>query len=187
MAKNDAQTELCPLNIAVLTVSDTRTEETDSSGKTLAEQLAAAGHTLADKRIVRDDIYQLRAIVSEWIAADHVDVILCTGGTGFTPRDNTPQALTPLFDREIEGFGELFRQLSYAEIGTSTLQSRAIAGTANFTLIFCVPGSPSACLTAWNGILKQQLDIRQKPCNFAQHIVRYKPGRTEMNGCTPRS
>jgi molybdopterin adenylyltransferase len=175
-----------PLRCTVLTISDTRTEETDSSGTVLVSALQEAGHTLVEKKIVRDDIYTLRAVVSAWIADSQVDVILCTGGTGFTPRDNTPQALAPLFDREIQGFGELFRQLSLQEIGTSTLQSRSLAGMANHTLIFCLPGSPNACRTAWNGILKAQLDIRQRPCNFAQTLAIYKPQYGGAPGCESR-
>jgi len=157
------------LNIAVLTISDSRDEATDSSGKYLADELQKAGHHLVEKKIVIDDIYLLRACVSFWVANSDVDAILCTGGTGFTQRDNTPEALTPLFDRQIDGFGELFRQLSYADIGTSTVQSRAIAGIANQTLIFCMPGSTGACKMAWQGILKEQLDSRHGPCNFVPH------------------
>ena len=158
-----------PLNIAVLTVSDSRDEETDTSGKHLADELQKAGHNLVEKKIVIDDVYLLRACVSAWVAASNVDTILCTGGTGFTKRDNTPEALTPLFDRQIDGFGELFRQLSYIDIGTSTVQSRAIAGIANQTLIFCMPGSTGACKMGWQGILKEQLDSRHGPCNFVPH------------------
>ena len=156
------------LRIAVLTVSDTRGLEEDASGQYLADALAAAGHQLADRRIEKDDIYRLRAAVSEWIADPAVEVALVTGGTGFTQRDTTPEALAPLFDRQIDGFGEVFRQLSWQEIGASTVQSRALAGMANGTLIFCMPGSPGACKTAWEGILKAQLDSAQRPCNFAE-------------------
>lgn len=162
-----------PVNIAVLTVSDTRTEQTDSSGRYLAESLTTMGHCLADKRIVPDDIYLLRAVVSNWIADATVNVVLITGGTGLTGRDVTPQAMRPLFDREIEGFGELFRYLSIQDIGTSTVQSRALAGMANSTLIFCLPGSSGACRTAWEGIFQQQLDSRFKPCNFINLLPRY--------------
>ncbi|WP_428242543.1 molybdenum cofactor biosynthesis protein B [Gynuella sp.] len=165
-----SQADFVPLNIAVLTVSDTRTEANDTSGQYLAEQVKAEGHLLADKQIVKDDVYQLRAIVSQWIASSEVQVILITGGTGFTGRDSTPEALTPLFDKQVEGFGELFRQLSYDEIGTSTIQSRALAGFANGTVIFCMPGSTGACKTGWNGIIKEQLDARCKPCNFVAHL-----------------
>jgi len=162
-------TPFTPLRIAVLTVSDTRDELNDTSGGYLRDALQKAGHSLSDKKIIIDDIYLLRACVSAWIADDKVDAILCTGGTGFTERDNTPQALAPLFDRQIDGFGELFRQLSYDEIGTSTVQSRAIAGIANYTLIFCMPGSTGACKTGWKGILEEQLDNRHRPCNFVPH------------------
>ncbi len=156
------------LSIAVLTVSDTRTLENDTSGQFLCDALAECGHTLADRFIEIDDIYLLRARVSKWIADESVEVILMTGGTGFTTRDSTPEAILPLLDLEIPGFGELFRQLSFEEIGTSTVQSRALAGFANNTLLFCVPGSTGACRTAWNGILKDQLDIDNRPCNFAE-------------------
>jgi molybdenum cofactor biosynthesis protein B len=155
-----------PLRIAVLTVSDTRTPENDSSGDYLAEALQAAGHQLADRRIVIDDIYQLRAVVSAWIADPTIDAIISTGGTGFSGRDSTPEALAPLFDKPIDGFGELFRHFSLAEIGTSTVQSRALAGLANNTVIFCLPGSTSACRTGWEKILKSQLDSSYRPCNF---------------------
>lgn len=158
------------LNIAVLTVSDTRTLENDSSGQFLCDALQEAGHHLADRQLVIDDVYKLRAVVSAWIANEGVEVILVTGGTGFASRDATPEALAPLFDTQIDGFGELFRQLSYEEIGTSTIQSRAIAGIANGTLVFCMPGSTGACRTGWNRILHQQLDADFKPCNFAELI-----------------
>lgn len=162
--------EFAPLNIAVLTVSDTRTEATDTSGKTLVERLQNGGHQLAEKAIVIDDVYQLRAIISRWIADDSINAVLVTGGTGFTARDNTPEALMPLFDKQVEGFGELFRQISYTEIGTSTMQSRALAGMANQTVIFCMPGSTNACKTAWDKVIKEQLDASHKPCNFAPHL-----------------
>ena len=155
------------LNIAVLTVSDTRTDANDTSGDYLCEALAEAGHTLAERRIVIDDVYQMRAVVSQWIADATVKVILLPGGTGFTTRDSTPVAVRPLLDTEVTGFGELFRQLSYAEIGTSTVQSRALAGIANGTMVICMPGSTGACKTAWTGILREQLDINFRPCNFA--------------------
>lgn len=166
MAHHKASQEFIPLKIAVLTVSDTRDESTDSSGQLLVEKLQEAGHHLQDKQIVKDDIYQLRAVVSQWIADGQVQAVLITGGTGFTPRDNTPQAITPLLDKMVEGFGELFRQISYQDIGTSTVQSRALAGLANGTVVFCMPGSPNACRTAWDGIIREQLDVRHKPCNF---------------------
>lgn len=158
------------LNIAVLTVSDTRTEENDTSGGFLAEAVVSAGHNLVEKAIVIDDKYRLRESVSKWIASDNIQVVLTTGGTGFTSRDTTPEALAVLFDKNIEGFGELFRHISYLEIGTSTVQSRALAGMANKTAIFCMPGSTGACKTAWNGILKEQLDVGHKPCNFVDHL-----------------
>ena len=154
------------LNVAVLTVSDTRTQETDTSGTFLEEALLAAGHTVADRQIVIDDVYQLRAVVSQWIADPKVEVVLTTGGTGFSGRDSTPEALSPLFDKAIDGFGEVFRALSLEEIGSSTVQSRALAGMANGTVIFCMPGSTGACRTAWEGVLKDQLDSEHQPCNF---------------------
>jgi molybdenum cofactor biosynthesis protein B len=161
-----AEQEFKPLNIAVLTLSDTRTAENDTSGDALVEMLTAAGHTLAERTLCADNVYLMRAIVANWIVDPAIHVIISTGGTGMTNRDSTPEALAPLFDKTIEGFGELFRQLSYDEIGSSTLQSRCLAGLANKTLVFCVPGSTGACRTAWNRILKEQLDSRHKPCNF---------------------
>ena len=158
------------LQIAVLTVSDTRTLENDTSGQFLCDALSEEGHSLAARQIEIDDMYKLRAAVSSWIADEAIEVILVTGGTGFTTRDSTPEALSVLFDVDITGFGELFRQLSYEDIGTSTVQSRAFAGIANNTVIFCLPGSTGACRTAWNGILKSQLDIDHRPCNFAELI-----------------
>ncbi len=158
------------LEIAVLTVSDTRTLETDTSGQYLVDSLQTEGHNLAARHIEIDDMYRLRMVVSNWIVDTSVEVILVTGGTGFTTRDSTPEAITPLLDVEVPGFGELFRQLSYDEIGTSTVQSRAVAGIANNTLVFCMPGSTGACKTAWSGILSQQLDINHRPCNFAELI-----------------
>jgi molybdenum cofactor biosynthesis protein B len=154
------------LGVAVLTISDTRTIDTDTSGQYLVDQLEVAGHTLRDRQIVIDDVYQIRAAVSMWIANPEVQVILTTGGTGFSGRDSTPEALAPLFDKHIEGFGEVFRALSLQEIGSSTVQSRALGGMANKTVIFCMPGSTGACRTAWEGILKEQLDATHKPCNF---------------------
>lgn len=159
-----------PLNIAVLTVSDTRTEETDTSGAYLVEALLQSDHRLVEKAIVKDDVYQLRAIVSKWIATEDVQAVLVTGGTGFTLRDTTPEALMPLFDKSVEGFGETFRAVSYQEIGTSTVQSRAFAGIANGTVIFCMPGSTNACKTGWQKIIKEQLDASHKPCNFVPHL-----------------
>ncbi|WP_226663308.1 molybdenum cofactor biosynthesis protein B [Microbulbifer aggregans] len=162
------------LNIAVLTVSDTRTEANDTSGQYLAEVLQEAGHTLSDKAIVPDDVYILRAQVSAWIADPDIHVILSTGGTGFSGRDSTPEALAPLFDKQVEGFGEVFRAISYEEIGSSTIQSRALAGLANNTLICCMPGSTGACRTAWENLLREQLDARHKPCNFVGHLTNPK-------------
>ena len=155
-----------PLNVAVLTVSDTRTPDTDTSGAFLEEALLAAGHQIADRQIVIDDVYQLRAIVSRWIADPGVEVVLTTGGTGFSGRDSTPEALLPLFDKTIDGFGEVFRAISLTEIGSSTVQSRALAGMVNGTVIFCMPGSTGACRTAWEGVLRDQLDSEHRPCNF---------------------
>lgn len=163
-----------PLNIALLTVSDSRDEDQDTSGKLLKERAESAGHRVVAKAIVRDDVYQLRAAVSRWIADPEVQVVLSTGGTGVTGRDSTPEAVMPLLDKVVEGFGELFRQISFAEIGASTLQSRAFAGLANGTFVFCLPGSTGACRTAWDGILLPQLDIRTRPCNFAQLIPRLR-------------
>ena len=157
-----------PLNIAVLTVSDTRTEADDKSGRILQEGVQAAGHRVVEKAIVRDDVYQMRAIISRWIADPEVHVVISTGGTGITARDSTPEAVMPLLEKPIEGFGELFRAISLEEIGSSAIQSRALAGLTNRTLIFCLPGSVSACRTAWEKILKSQLDHRTRPCNFAQ-------------------
>ena len=154
------------LKVAVLTVSDTRTLETDTSGAFLVEALQAAGHEVVNRDIVIDDVYQLRAVVSGWIADPGVEVVLTTGGTGFSGRDSTPEALAPLFDKRIEGFGEVFRALSFEEIGSSTVQSRALAGMANGTVIFCMPGSTGACRTAWEGLLRDQLDSDHRPCNF---------------------
>jgi len=161
-----------PLKIAVLTVSDTRTDDNDTSGKTLVERLEAAGHYLAEKRIVPDDIYQIRAAVSQWIAEPSVQVVISTGGTGVTGRDGTPEAVAVLFDKTLDGFGEVFRAVSYREIKTSTIQSRAMAGVANGTYIFCLPGSSGACRTAWDHLIKEQLDYRTRPCNLAELMPR---------------
>ena len=161
------------LSCAVLTISDTRTRHEDKSGNWLCEQIADAGHTLADRTIVKDDIYAIRAQVSTWIAAEDIQTIITTGGTGFTGRDSTPEAISVLLDKEIAGFGELFRQISYDEIGSSTIQSRALGGLANATLIFCLPGSSNAVRTGWEKILINQLDINFKPCNFAELIPRF--------------
>jgi molybdenum cofactor biosynthesis protein B len=156
------------LNVAVLTVSDTRTRDTDTSGQFLEDALLEAGHNLADRTIVIDDIYRIRAVLSAWIADPDMHSILVTGGTGFSGRDSTPEAVLPLFDKTIEGFGEVFRALSFEEIGSSTVQSRALAGLANRTAVFCMPGSTGACKTAWNGLIRDQLDIDHRPCNFVK-------------------
>ncbi len=161
-----------PIRIAVLTVSDTRTAASDRSGDTLAQCLSSAGHQLAQRQIVRDDVYQMRAVVSAWIADPQIDCMLISGGTGITGRDRTPEALRPLLDRELPGFGELFRHYSLADIGTATIQSRAFAGCANGTLLFALPGSPGACRTAWERILAFQLDARTTPCNFISLLPR---------------
>ena len=171
MAGNKPMQEFIPLRIAVVTVSDTRTEETDTSGQFLRDALVEAGHECHGKFICRDDVYQLRALVAGLIADPAVHAILVTGGTGFTRRDNTVVALGVLFDSSIDGFGELFRQLSFAEIGTSTIQSRAFAGLSNSTAVFCMPGSTGACRTAWNGIIASQLDSRHRPCNFVDRLL----------------
>jgi molybdenum cofactor biosynthesis protein B len=160
------------LNIAVVTVSDTRSEDNDKSGRVLVDSLEKDGHRLYSKHIVKDDVYDLRKIISAHIADPDINVVLTTGGTGFTARDNTQKALQLLFDLHIDGFGELFRQLSYDEIGNSTIQSRAFAGLANGTIIFCVPGSPGACKTGWENIIRDQLDSSHKPCNFVDKLSR---------------
>ena len=160
------------VSVAVLTVSDTRTLQTDTSGDYLQAALEQEGHQLGDRKLVIDDVYLMRAVVSAWIADPAIEVVLTTGGTGFTGRDSTPEALAPLFDKRIEGFGELFRQLSFDEIGTSTVQSRCLAGLANNTAIFCLPGSTGACKTGWQGIIRQQLDSTHQPCNFVQHVAK---------------
>ncbi len=161
-----------PVNIALLTISDTRTEENDTSGKVLKERVLAAEHLVVTQHIVKDDIYEIRAILSRWIADPDINAIITTGGTGLTGRDGTPEAAKVLFDKEIEGFGELFRQISFRDIKTSTIQSRAVAGVANATFIFCLPGSSGACRTGWDEILKDQLDIRHRPCNFVELMPR---------------
>ena len=170
MSKPAAQFE--PLAVAVLTVSDTRTPETDTSGDLLVQRLQEAGHTLVARQIVKDDVYQLRKVVSDWIADEQIQIVLTTGGTGFSDRDSTPEALSVLFDKHIEGFGELFRQVSLEEIGSSTIQSRCLAGLANRTVIFCLPGSNNACATGWDRIISEQLDARHRPCNFVAQVRR---------------
>ena len=160
-------TDLVPLSLCVLTVSDTRDASNDTSGDYLIEALRAAGHQLHERALAKDDRYRMRAIVSQWIADEVVDGVLITGGTGFTGRDSTPEAIEPLLDKVMPGFGEMFRAISIEEIGTSSLQSRAFAGLANQTFIFCLPGSTSACRTAWENIIRAQLDARTRPCNLA--------------------
>lgn len=160
--------DFVPLRIAVLTVSDSRSEADDKSGDLLAARLTEAGHALADRRIVRDDRYAIRAVVSQWIADASIDAVITTGGTGLTGRDGTPEAVQPLFDKTIEGFGEIFRQISFEEIGTSSLQSRAVAGVANRTFLFVLPGSSGACRTGWDRIISAQLDYRTRPCNLVE-------------------
>lgn len=167
-----SERKLIPVNIAVMTVSDSRTEENDSSGKALVDRLTEAGHHCAEKAIVVDDVYQIRAVVSRWIADAGVNVIITTGGTGLTGRDITPEAVKPLLDKEIEGIGELFRWISYQEIKTSTVASRALGGTANGTFIFCLPGSTGACRTGWDNIIGPQLDYRNGPCNMVELMPR---------------
>ena len=167
-----ATRDFIPLNIAVLTISDTRTEADDTSGQTLVAGLTEAGHRLHEKKIVADDIYRIRAVVSQWIADNNVHAILTTGGTGVTGRDGTPEAIAPLLDKTLDGFGEVFRMISYHDIKSSTMQSRAIAGVANATFVFCVPGSSNACKTAWEQLIKDQLDHRTRPCNLVQLMPR---------------
>ncbi|MCY3542113.1 MAG: molybdenum cofactor biosynthesis protein B [Gammaproteobacteria bacterium] len=162
------------MNIAVLTISDTRTTTNDTSGDYLVTAMQESHHVVPTRKIVRDDIYAIRATVSMWISDDQIEVIVTTGGTGFGGRDSTPEALIPLFDKQIDGFGELFRFLSYSDIGTSTIQSRALAGFANGTFIFALPGSTGACRLAWEQILVEQLDESFRPCNFAELISNLK-------------
>ena len=171
MSHNKPQKAFIALQIAVVTVSDTRTEETDTSGQYLAEALRGEGHELNQKHICKDDVQDLRALVKGLIDDDSVHAVLVTGGTGFTRRDNTVVSLTPLLESSIDGFGEIFRYLSYKEIGSSTIQSRAFAGLSNDTVIFCMPGSPGACKTAWEGIIREQLDSRHRPCNFVDRLT----------------
>ncbi len=173
MSESAKQQDFLPLNIAVMTISDSRTEENDTAGKLLVERLTAAGHQLAEKKIVIDNVYKIREVLSRWIADPEVNAIVTTGGTGLTGRDSTPEAVQPLFDKTIDGFGELFRALSYELIKTSALQSRALAGLANGTPIFCLPGSPGACKDGWDGIIQHQLDVRHKPCNLVELMPRF--------------
>lgn len=172
MSRIDETRTFIPIRIAVLTVSDTRSEKEDKSGAVLADLLTAAGHELADRAVVRDDIPAIRAIVQGWTADPDIDVVITTGGTGFTGRDVTPEALQPLFDKHIDGFSAVFHMLSYQKIETSTVQSRACGGVLDGTYVFCVPGSPGACRDAWDGILKWQLDSRHRPCNFVEIMPR---------------
>jgi molybdenum cofactor biosynthesis protein B len=172
MASMNQPKQFVPLNIAVLTISDTRTLADDKSGTTLADRITAAGHILAGREIVTDDVEAIRAIARRWIAEPGVDVILTTGGTGFTGRDVTPEAIEPLFEKRMDGFSIAFHMLSHAKIGTSTIQSRATAGVAGATFIFCLPGSPGACRDAWDGVLAAQLDYRTQPCNFVEILPR---------------
>jgi molybdenum cofactor biosynthesis protein B len=173
MSKTATDAKFTALRIAVITISDSRTPDTDTSGDYLAESLQGEGHQLAFRKIVRDDRYVLRAEVSTLIADDGVDVILTTGSTGLTGRDVAPEALEPLFDKAIDGFGELFRAASIADIGAATIQSRAFAGLANGTIVFCMPGSPGACRTAWEEVIRPQLDSRTRPCNLATLMPRF--------------
>ena len=172
MSNAATEPDFRPLTIAVMTVSDSRNEDTDTSGQLLVERLESAGHRLADRRIEPDDKFKIRAAVSGWIADPDINAIITTGGTGVTGRDGTPEALQPLLDKTIDGFGEIFRVLSYEDIGTSTLQSRCLAGVANGTYIFCLPGSTGACATGWDKLIGAQLDIRTRPCNLAELLPR---------------
>ena len=171
-AHGGGERQFRPIGIAVLTVSDSRDEASDKSGKLLVERLTTAGHRLAEKAIVPDDVYRIRAIVSRWIAEPEVNAVITTGGTGVTGRDGTPEAVRPLLDKVIDGFGEMFRSISYGQIGSSTLQSRALAGVANATYVFCVPGSSGACATAWDELIEAQLDFRTRPCNLVELMPR---------------
>lgn len=165
-----ASSEFQAISLAILTVSDSRTKDDDTSGEYLRDAAAEAGHFVVAREVSKDNLYQIRAIVSQWIADEKIGAVLINGGTGFTAGDNTPEALKPLFDREIEGFGELFRMVSFEDIGTATIQSRAVAGMANQTVIFAVPGSTNACKLAWEQIISSQLDARNRPCNFIPHV-----------------
>ncbi len=177
MPKIDESRPFIPVRIAVLTVSDTRGPGDDKSGSTLAQMIGEAGHELADRAIVKDDVGEIRAKVQAWIGDPAVDVVITTGGTGFTGRDVTPEAVKPLFEKEIDGFSTVFHMISFAKIATSTIQSRACAGVTQGTYIFCLPGSPGACKDAWNDILKWQLDNRHRPCNFVEIMPRLEEHR----------
>ena len=170
------QAPFTPLNIAILTVSDSRTIAEDTSGQYLVDQLTAGGHQLADRQLIIDDIYKIRAVISNWIADPDVHAIISKGGTGFYIRDSMPEAVGVLFDKSVDGFGEMFRLISKDDIGMSTIQSRAVAGMANGTGIFCLPGSSGACRTAWEGILQEQLDSRTRPCYFVSYFFLTNPG-----------
>ena len=173
MGHSHSSNEFIALNIAVMTISDSRTEETDTAGKLLVDKLTSCGHKLAEKIIVQDDKYRIREVISRWIVDENVQAVITTGGTGLTGRDITPESILPLFDKEIEGFGEIFRWLSYQHIKTSTIQSRAFAGLANGTPIFCLPGSPGACRDGWDEVISHQLDSRHKPCNLVDLMPRF--------------
>ena len=177
MPKIDETRPFIAVHIAVLAVSDTRSLEDDRSGAALAEMIRSAGHELADRAIVKDEVPEIRAKVQGWIADPGIDVVITTGGTGFTGRDVTPEAVRPLFEKEIDGFSTVFHMISYEKVGTSTIQSRACGGVAQGTYIFCLPGSPGACRDAWNGILKWQLDNRHRPCNFVEIMPRLEEHR----------
>jgi molybdopterin adenylyltransferase len=172
MSSIDQSKQFVPLNIAVLTISDTRAFADDKSGTTLSERIVTAGHKLAAREIIIDDVESIRGIIKKWIADPAVDVVITTGGTGFTGRDVTPEAIEPLFEKRMDGFSIAFHMLSHAKIGTSTIQSRATAGVAGATFIFCLPGSPGACRDGWDGILLAQLDYRTRPCNFVEIMPR---------------
>ena len=180
MPKIDETRPFIAVRIAVLAVSDTRNLEDDRSGAVLAEMIASAGHELAERAIVKDDVPEIRAKVQGWIADPSVDVVITTGGTGFTGRDVTPEAVRPLFEKEIDGFSTVFHMISYEKVATSTIQSRACGGVAQGTYIFCLPGSPGACRDAWNGILKWQLDNRHRPCNFVEIMPRLEEHRRKV-------
>lgn len=173
----DTSRNFIPLNIAVLTVSDTRTRETDTSGDVLAERIEKAGHNLADRTVVSDDIQMIRNQLLSWIASDHVDIVISTGGTGLTGRDVTPEAFKSVYDKEIDGFSAIFHRISYEKIGTSTIQSRATAGVAHGKYLFALPGSPGACKDGWDEILQYQLDNRYRPCNFVEILPRLQEGK----------